>query len=384
MTVTQVYALVNGATEEAIGDSAVVAEDLSNTVDIGTAIFNANAVDNYVGALVNRIGKTVFVERKYAGRAPKVLMDSWEFGSVLQKIRADLPDADENETWGLVDGQTYEQQVFTKPVITAKYFNSKVTFEIPISICDIQVKESFIDAEHLNAFVSMIFNAVENSMTIKMDALIMRTINNMIGETAYDEVPGGTYTGRTGVKAINLLYEYNQQFGTSLTVGDVLTSPDFLKFAATRCGLTADHMEVASQLFNIGETVKFTPADRRHFVVLADFAKAIGPYSLAPAYHADWLKLPEAEVVPFWQGSGTDFSFGSTSKVDIKTASGHSVTVTGVLAVMFDRDAVAVCNDRRRVTSARNAKGEFTNYWFKAECQNLNDPDENFVYFYVA
>ena len=177
MKVTQLYTLINNVTKEILGDTAVVNEDLSNVVDIGKAVFDATSVDNYVKKLINHIGKVVFQNRAYAGGVPSVLMDSWEFGSVLQKVSMALPEATENESWALVDGQEYKQDVFTAPKVEAKFYNSKVTFEIPMSFTELQVKESFSSAEQLNGFVSMITTGVENSMTVKLDALIMHAIS---------------------------------------------------------------------------------------------------------------------------------------------------------------------------------------------------------------
>ena len=133
MKVNQIYELMNSVTGEVLGEEAVVNEDLSNVVDIGTALFNASAIDAYVKSLVNHIGKVIFVNRPYSGSVPSVLMDGWEFGSVLEKISADIPEATENESWELENGASYEQDIFYKPSVTAKFFNSKVTFEIPMS-----------------------------------------------------------------------------------------------------------------------------------------------------------------------------------------------------------------------------------------------------------
>ena len=146
MEVKQIYNLVNSITTEVLG-SAIVKEDLSNVVDVGNSIFNASKVDNYVKSLVNHIGRVIFVDRVYNGSVPSVLMDSWEFGSVLEKISCDLPTATENESWDLVDGQTYNPNVFYKPSVSVKFYNSKTTFEIPLSFTEMQVKESFSNAE---------------------------------------------------------------------------------------------------------------------------------------------------------------------------------------------------------------------------------------------
>ena len=167
MKMTQVYSILNDVTKEILGETDIVNEDLSNVVDVGEKIFDATSYDHYVTALVNRIGKTIFVDRAYMGNVPSVLRDSWEFGSALMKIQAELPDAVENKSWELQDGQTYNQDIFYKPVVTAKFFNERVTFELDISITYKQVMESFNDAAQLNAFISMIFNSVEKSLTVK-------------------------------------------------------------------------------------------------------------------------------------------------------------------------------------------------------------------------
>ena len=209
MLVTQIYEIMNDVTSEILGDSAVVNEDLSNIVDIGTEIFGATSVDNFVRSLVDKVGKCVFVARPYAGSAPSVLMDAWEFGSVLQKISADLPDATENESWSLEDGTSYDPNVFYSPKVSAKFFSKRVTFEVPMSFTELQVKSAFNSAEELNSFISMLYNAVDKAMTVKLDALVMRTINAMTGETIHAEYGAANLNSKSTVKAVNLLYEYN-------------------------------------------------------------------------------------------------------------------------------------------------------------------------------
>lgn len=384
MTVNQIYTLVNTATAEAIGTSAVVNEDLSNVVDIGTAIFNASAVDAYVRSLVNHIGKVIFVNRPYAGNIPSVLMDGWEYGSVCEKIRVELPDATTNESWDLIDGASYDPNIFYKPSVSAKFFNQKVTFEIPMSFTEIQVKQSFSNAQQLNGFISMLYTAIDKAMTIKLDGLIMRTINNFIGETFYDAMPGGTYTGAGNTRAVNLLYAYNQRYGTSLTAANALTEPDFIRFASYTMGVVAARISKVSSLFNIGGTDKFTSSDLLHIVLLADFAKAADAFLQSDTYHDEFTRLPAAETVPYWQGSGTGYAFNDITNVNVKTASGNTVNATGILGVMFDRDALGVSNLDRRVTTNYNPKGEFYNNWYKFDAGYFNDTDENFVVFYVA
>ena len=403
MKVTQLYTLINNVTKEILGDTAVVNEDLSNVVDIGKAVFDATSVDNYVKKLVNHIGKVIFQDRVYAGGVPSVLMDSWEFGSVLQKVSMQLPEATENESWSLVDGQEYKQDVFTAPKIEAKFYNSKVTFEIPMSFTELQVKESFSSREQLNGFVSMITTGVENSMTVKLDALIMRAINNMTGETLVAGIGSGTagaktldFTRTSGV-AVNLLKLYNDQAAESdkVTVAKALTNYNFIKFATYTLGIYADRMSKISKLFNVGKKERFTPADMRRCVLLSDFSKAAVAYLQADIQSPEMVALPAHDAVPYWQGSGTDYALSSTGIIDVKTASGETVKVpaegagTGkknaaILGVMFDRDAVGVANLDRRTTTAYNAKAEFYNNWYKMDAGYYNDLNENFVVFFIG
>ena len=396
MEVKQIYTLINSVSGEVLGKTDIVAEDLTGIVDLGTEIFNQNAVDNYVKSLVNHIGKVVFVNRPYAGKVPSVLMDAWEFGSVLEKISADVPEAEENDTWNLTDGTSYDQDVFHKPTVTAKFFNSKVTFEVPVSITERQVKESFSSAAQLNGFISMIYAAVEKSMTIKMDALVMRTINNMIAETILADAVafGGTAGNMTGAnlsnasttRCVNLLKLYNDKTGaeTPLTAAKAITDPDFIRFASYVMGTYADRLQSISTLFNVGKKERFTPKDMLHVVLLSDFAKAAQTYLYSDTFNRGDVLLPQAETVPFWQGSGTAYDFASTGKINVKESTGKAVTVTGVLGVMFDRDALGVCNLDRRVTTNYNAKAEFFNNYYKFDAGYFNDTNENFVVFFAA
>ena len=384
MTINQIYELVNAATSEILGESTVIAEDLSNVVDIGTEIFNANAVDNYVRSLVNHIGRVIFVNRPYAGNVPSVLMDGWEYGSVLEKITADLPEATENESWELTDGASYDPNIFYKPTVYAKFFNKRVTFEIPMSFTERQVKESFSNATQLNGFLSMLYNAVDKAMTVKVDALVMRTINNMVGETIYADYASASLSSKSGVKAVNLLYIYNQRFSKSLTASAAITDPDFIRFAAYEMGVMSSRLSKISTLFNIGGKDRFTPSDLLHVVMLSDFRKAANVYLQSDVFHDQFTALPNSEEVPYWQGSGQEYAFADISNIKITTASGNSIDASGILCVMFDRDALGVTNLDRRVTTNYNPKAEFYNNWYKFDAGYFNDTNENFVVFCVA
>ena len=384
MEVKQIYQIINSITSEDLGLSAVLSEDLSNIVDIGKEVFSATDVDNYVKSLVNHIGKVVFVNRPYSGSVPSVLMDGWEFGSVLEKITAELPAATENESWELTDGASYDPNIFYKPEVSAKFFNKRVTFEIPMSFTERQVKESFSNAEQMNGFLSMLYTAVDKSMTVKIDSLVMRTINNMVGETIYADYAGASLSSKSGVKAVNLLKLYNTEYSKSLTAAAAIYDADFIRYASYTMGVYASRLSKISTLFNIGGKDRFTPADMLHVVMLSDFRKAANVFLQSDVFHNEFTSLPNSEEVPYWQGSGTSYAFSDISNIKITTSGEHSVDVSGVLCVMFDRDALGVTNLDRRVTTNYNPKAEFFSNWYKFDAGYFNDMNENFVVFFVA
>lgn len=391
MEVKQIYDLMNNVTGEVIGKSDLLKEDLSNVVDIGTEVFNSSAVDKYVKSLVNHIGKVIFVNRPYSGNVPSVMMDSWEFGSILEKISADLPTATENESWELTDGTDYSPNVFHQPKVSAKFFNDMITFEIPMSFTERQVKQSFSSAAQLNGFMSMLYNSVDKTMTVKIDSLIMRTINNMIAETLLADYTTGRgksktvadFGSKSGIKAVNLLKLYNDRFSQTLTAEKALTTAEFIRFASMQMSLYIDRMSKMSTLFNAGGKDRFTSSDMLHVVMLTDFKAASGSYLQSDTFHENYVALPNAETIPYWQGSGTAYDFNSVSSINIKTASGTDIQASGILAVMFDRDALGVTNLDRRVTTQYNAKAEFFNNFYKFEAGYFNDLNENFVVFFV-
>lgn len=379
MKVTQLKDIVNGATSEVLGKTDVVNDDLSNLVDVGNEIFDTDNVDNYVKKLIDRIGQVIFVNRLYAGGVPSVLMDSWEYGSVVEKISADMPEADENDSWNLQNGQTYSQDTFYQPKVSAKFFNSKVTFDVKLSFTTEQVKESFASVNELNGFISMLETGVKNSMTVKLDSLIMRTINNMTGQIL---------NSANGLQKVNLLSEYNTASGQNLTANKALMDKDFLKFASLTIKKYQARITKMSTLFNAGGKARFTTTDNLHTVLLSDFADSAEVYLMSDTYHNDTVSLPNHETVPYWQGSGKSYAFNDISKIDVKIDAGNKtpkqVTQTGILGVMFDTNALGVSNLNQRTTTSYNARAEFYTNYYKMDAGYFNDLNENFVVFYIA
>lgn len=391
MEVKQIADIVNGISTEILGEGSITTEDLSNVVDMGTAIFNNTSYDKFVKSLVDHIGRVMFVNRTYTGSTLALRRDSWEYGAVMQKItELGLPEASENEAWELTDGASYDQQIFYKAPVASKFYNKRVTFEIDRSIADIQARSAFDSAAQLNAFISMLMSNIDKSINLKTEALAERVVNNMIAQTLKAEFPlvnDNDYSGMSGVKAVNLLYTYNSTFSQSLTAATCLYDEDFLKWAAMTIRRYTVRLRKMSSLFNIGGQPRFTPTDMQHLILHGDFSTAAEMYLQSDTFHNELVSMPEFIEVPYWQGSGTDYATSSTTTINATidvAGTPTTISTSGVLGVLFDHESCGICCEDRRVDTAYNAKANFTNYFYKEICNYYGDANENFVVFYVA
>ena len=396
MKVEQVAEIVNESAKQQLGLDNVVEQDLSNLVTLAQTVdeLNESGLDNFVHSLIDRIGVVKFRDRPYDGAAPSVYMDSFEYGSILQKIEAERPKANENESWRLEKGRVYEQDLYTPPTIIQRFFNDSTTYDIPMSFAERQVKSAFSSGDQLNGFFSMIENRIHDTVTINNDGLIELTINNMIGVTLLDEYREGSalgdLTAKSGVKAVNLLKLYNNEFQKTLTKEQARLDPNFIRYACFVMSLYEKRFLKMSTLFNIGKRERFTSKDKLHIVMLDEFKKAADVFLQSSTWHDEYTKLPAAETVPYWQGSGLSYDFADTSKIAVKVKDiGNNNTLTsveasGILCIMFDRDALGINNYNYRVRSHVNNRAEFTNHWYKVDARYFNDENENFVVFFMA
>lgn len=403
MKVDQIASILNALNEEMVGTEAVFADDLSNIVDAGKAVLDYTAAadgknfDNYVKKLIDRVGRVIFVDRSYTSQAPNILKDSWEYGSIMMKVRAELMDARNNTTWELGDipngtGLSNDQDsegnpiipsrldpfVLSKPSVAAKFYNKKVTYEVAITLVDYQLREAFRNASEMSRFISMLENRIRVKRILCTDALIMATIRNLMG-----------YKLATG-KAINILPLYNATVAarSAITASEFWTNPDAIRFANKTISMYKKYMAAASTLYNEGDYITFTPEDRLKAVFLAEYVKAAEVYLYSDTFHNEYDKLSGYSEIGFWQGVGEDGSLASRSTI-MGTFIGNNENkvnggAAGVIAVLFDEEACAVCCEHDRVLSQVNNRGEYVNYFYKWDALYMNDLEENCVVFYVA
>lgn len=391
MKVNQIYEILKDVMEEITGlpvasesteqeDVFIIKEDLSNIVDVGTRLFDSgqNWKDNYVKSLINRIGRMVFVDRPYSGWAPNIIRDSWEYGSIMAKVRVKTFEAKPNPSWSLQNGQTVNQFEYNAPEVSQIFYNQKVAWQIDCSFAEMQVRESFRSAGELNRFFSTIESTINKSQTMYIDSLEMRAINNFIAEKINAD---------NGV--VDLLAGYNAAFSQTLTAAQAITNVDFLRYAAYTILLYKDRLKAASEVFNMNQDdgyPTFTPAEDLHLVLISNIAKALDVYLQSETFHNDFTEIGRYDTIPFWQSSGDSFATEMVTRLNVAPASDNTQTIDRnyIIGVMFDRDAIAITNENRRTTSAYNANGEYYNNFYKIDTSFINDMAENSVVFTVG
>lgn len=372
----QISTMLNSAIKEVVGESEIINENLSNIVTIGSAI-PADSLDSIFTKIINKVGNTIIESKKYNGNSLGILMNEWEYGSILEKIRIDIPETTTNDSWSLVKGNSYDCFKFSPPTVRAKYFNKAVTFEIPMSYTAEQMKDSFRNADTALSFWNAVENAIQTSITANTEMLEYRAVTNMIGLKVHNNN-----------NVVNLLAEYKDETGiTGLTAKKALHDKDFLRFCAKRISMYSDYIKSLSMLNNDDGYITATSDDEKRLILLSDFAKSIEYDLYSNTFNQEFVKIGKYTTIPYWQGTGTSRKFENNSKIDltISDLSGEpqTVTKTGIVGVLFDVNGCCVCRKNYRVLSMPVPKGEFINYWYKYDAMYMNDTANNFIVFTI-
>lgn len=393
MKVEQIAQFTNDILPEIVGESNVIAEDLSNIVDAGTAILSsANNKENYMNKMCDRIARFEISNKLFDVEFPSLFRENYEWGSAREVVDIDLLDAIETQSWQLVDSQSYDDNLFYGVDADVKFYNSKTTFTVAISRTDEQLRSAFLNANEYISFINGLEIAVRNTITLRKNALARRVINSRMADTIYHDYPGAAYTASSGQMAINLLYLYNagpNAGGTALTQAAALTDVDFLKFAAKTIANVSSYMKAPSTAFNIGGRVKNTSETYMHTILLQDFKSNLEFYLDSNTFHEEYVALRNmgtVETTPFWQAIGTGsaaYTFGQISKISITSANGNTVTADGIVGVIYDHYACGITQENPRTRAHYVSSAEFTNEWYKEDASYFQNDNEQCVVFFI-
>lgn len=366
MTTNQIYTIVNSVSSQAFGSTALTVVDAQGLVSLGnTVLSSATNTENFLNTLLQRIGRTIMDYRRYRNRLADMVMDDMEYGAIVQKIKIKMPDAIQDPSYDLVDGQSVDPWTIYKPDAVQKLFVTRTPYMFAQTISRATLKEAFTSAESMGAFISAVMGEMRNAVEVALESLGRVAIANMIAEAS-------------GGQIINLVSEYNGLVSTPITSANALLDSAFLAYAIRRINETFDMMQSMTGLFNDGSVERFTPREDLRVKLLSPFVRAAETVVQYAAFNEELIRVDKTyEKIPFWQSAQTP------SSILIERASdGTSTGVDNIIAVVHDRDALGLyMMDEEVLTTGLNAKARYYTTYMHERQLWFNDLSENFVYF---
>ena len=380
MKVKQIYTIVNEVNKQAYGEKMPQVVDLTGLIATGNTVLSSQAnKDLWFGTLADKIGKQIIVNRVYKSKYKKLILDKITFGAAIEKIRVEPGEATANAAWTLQDGDPLSPPNAKFANVKAKIFESRNTYRFEVTIFDYQINSAFTSESALQALISAIYVALDNDVEKTIEGLIKMAQVNFIAEKInYKKNNPGV-----GIHAINVLSEYNEETNAGLTVAAALRNADFYKWFYTKFADTIDAMKEYSVLFNTDKYHNFTPAERMNIIMLNKFARGFDAYLQSDTYHNEITALPGYDSTAYWQGIG-DNTFDAVSTIDVTTSDGNTVKQTGIIAFVFDTEALGVMFDEPRQDVYVDVNHDVNHVMYKGTKGFFNDFGENAVVFYIA
>lgn len=383
MEYNQCYDILNEAVSQFLGEGEVIPTDLTGLVSQGQVVISnlgEAGVSDFLKGMIDRVYRIVTGVREYTPQSDNILVDSATYGAMLEKIYIEPTDAQENKSYALRNGETVDPFIISLPKTNVKVFSNMDSWELPYTITKKMLMSKFVNENEYMTFVAFLEMQIRNSFELAVENTKRWAVNNFIAkkfEYSKEETA-------KGVHVVNLLAEYNTLTNASLTVDNCYTNAEFLRYCTNRMNVLKNKMKSFTRVFNTEQFARFTRAEDLRIDIQTDFAQACQTYLQSDVYHNELVSLPTYHEIDFWQGSGADFDRASCQKIDIVTSDQKTVTVNGVVAFFHDIDALGITIWDKTTTSQYNGRGEYTNYWTKANIGLFNDLSENAIVFIIA
>lgn len=369
MAVKQIYDIVNLVNKQTMGLTDLTVVDEQGLISLGQTVLTTNGLaDTWLNSLAQRIGRTIISFREYKSKYSDMVLDSMQWGNIVQKIKVSMPEATEDESYNLVEGESVDMYKVANPEVKQTFFTSETPYQFFVTVKRNQLQEAFTSEGAMNGFIGAIYGEVQNAIELSLESLARNCINNFIGLKIND------------TKQINLLDMYNTETNKTLTVKTCLHDKDFLAYCVSRINLYSKYMENMSSEYNDGTQTRHTPKSLQHLRVLEDFESRLETVVQYQAFRDNYVKLNNYHTTSFWQ------SIKKPSDINVKIASdGTAVNYSGIVAVLYDRDALGLYKkDSWNSTTPFNSAGGYYNTYYHHKELYFNDLSENFVVFVIA
>ena len=379
LTIEQANTLLASLHQQATGEAAITPTDLSSFISVAQNTLTAG-YDVVLGALTQMVSDTIMSVRPYNRKFAGLLYDTKEFGGIIRKIQFEDIDPEAASDYTLTDGSSIDQYVVKKPVVLQTNYVGSVEWASHYSITRNQLKMAFTSPSALGEFFTGLMMHFSNQKEQWLEEKARAALCNFI---AAKNVMGGTYD------VIHLLTEYNTVTGaspafTAQTIRQPDNFPGFMKWAYGRVASLCDKMTERSELFQQVITghriMRHTPLVDQRVYMLDEFLRAMEAEVLADTYHDSFLRYADVESVGYWQAIENPDEIQVTpvyTDTSCAPATGAAQTMTDVIGVVFDKDAVGynIYQDSMDA-SPYNARGDYYNLWYRVRIQYQNDVTE--------
>lgn len=369
MAVKQIYDIVNSVNKQTMGVTDLTVVDEQGLISLGDTVLSTNGLaDTWLNSLAQRIGRTIISFREYKSKYSDMVLDSLQWGNIVQKIKVSMPEATKDESYDLVNGKSVDMYKVASPKVNQSFFTTETPYQFFVTVKRTQLEEAFTSETSMNGFIGAIYGEVQNAIELSLESLARNCINNFIGEKFKAE------------KTINLLSLYNTETGKNLTSTTCLHDREFLAFCVSRIKLYSRYLENMSTKFNDGTQTRHTPKSLQHLRVLEDFESRLETVVQYQAFKDGYVKLENYHTTSFWQ------SLDKPDQINVKVSSdGTAIQKRGIIAIMYDRDALGLYKkDSWNSTTPFNSAGGYYNTYYHHKELYFNDLSENFVVFVIA
>lgn len=376
----QVSAVMNEVYKIATGQEGNIANVAGGDVVSVAQKTLLTGYDNFINAISQVLSRTIFSARRYDRKFRGLMADSIRYGNHVRKITP-LNKAMVNDSGlPLEDNGSVDPFKISKHKAVQFNFYGQNGYEYHDTRPDWQLDNAVRDAGELGSlFTSMMVDA-NNTIEKYHEETARFTLSNLIV---------GTCVSRTN-DVIHLLSEYKTETGLGLTAEDVKKPenyPAFIKWVYARVASISDKMTEFSINYHTnvtdGTIMRHTPQRMQKFYLYAPYMHEITARVLADTFHDNFLRFADTERVNFWQ------DIDNPDVISLKptylaangslTTSESAETVNNVFGTIFDEEAAGYTVINNRVKTVYNARGEYTNIFYKFTDRYWNDFTENCV-----
>lgn len=374
MNFEQASAVLNEIRKQVTGESPIAIENASDFVSVATTLLNVG-YDPVLNAITQMISRTIFSIRPYNRKFGGLKVDSEQWGSIVRKLSIADKDWENDVRFELVDGQSVDMYQVNKPEILQTNFYGQNVFQKSVTIFRDQLDNAFRSPDEFGRFISMVTQNISDMIEQAHEGIARMTLANFIG---------GKVAADNGI--VHALTEYNTEIGavtplTDQTVFDPANFPNFVKWLYARITTLSGLMTERSQEFQINVTGKeinrHTPYDMQKIYIYTPYLNEMKARVLADTFNDSFLSLTDVEGVNYWQSIETPNEIKvkpSYMDTDGSIITGADTTVSNLIGVIFDRDAVGYTTVHNwTATTPFNASGGYWNNYYHFTERWYND-----------